>query len=175
MTAHEHYVGYTQKALQEELGNVAHLFHAFSISERVHAENYQRILKTLGRELERATVDLHIADTRANLRQAAENELEKIEAVYPDFLSELEAESHEGAIVNCMYSWKSHRQHERKIRELTRFKGFFVGTAVGKIERLKLYFHICMVCGSTIDREPSSPCDICNRSVANYRKVEMPS
>ncbi len=175
MTAHEHYVGYTQKALEEELGNVAYLFHAFSISEKVHAENYQLILKGLGTEVERAVVRLQIADSRTNLRRSAIKELEKIKSLYPDFLRELEGESHEDAIVSCMYSWKSHRQHEQKIKELTKYKGFFVRAAVSRIERVKLDFHICMVCGATLDREPTSPCDICNRSLANYRKVEAPA
>jgi len=48
MTAYKHYIGYTSRALSEKYPNIAYLFYSFSYSEKVHADNYERILATLG-------------------------------------------------------------------------------------------------------------------------------
>ena len=174
MTAHRHYLGYVKKALAENYSNIAYVFHAFSVSERVHADNYKRIISKFGKEIKNKSGPIHIADTKSNLITAAKKELEKIKTTYPNFLRKLEKEECEEAIINCMYSWKSHRQHEEKIREIKKYSGIFFGRVAKKIEGMDLDFHVCEICGSTIDEKPDSPCDICNRSLSHYKRVDRP-
>jgi rubrerythrin len=175
LIAHKRYVRFCAKALNEGYPNIGYLFSAFSASEKIHADNYKFILNLLGREVEdNLGIDVNVNDTKTNLKKASKSELEKIKKVYPDFLTKLEKEGHEEAIVNCMYSWKSHKQHEKKINEINKYAGMFFGRVAGKIEGLKLDFHVCKVCGSTIDEAPVSPCNICNKSKSNYRRVERP-
>lgn len=174
MIAYKHYIRYTSKALSEEYPNIAYLFYSFSYSEKIHADNYERILATLGHEAKPVQIEINVRDTKSNLRQAAQNELKKIQTTYPDFILDLETESWEEAIVNCMYSWKSHKQHEEKVKEIRKYSGWFFGSVSRKIEGLNLDFHVCRVCGSTIDKVPHSPCAICNRSKSNYQRIERP-
>lgn len=174
MIAYKHYIGYTSKALSEEYQNIAYLFYSFSYSEKIHADNYERILATLGYEAKPVQIEIDVHDTKSNLRQAAKNELKKIQTTYPDFILDLETESCEEAIVNCMYSWKSHKQHEEKVTQIGKYSGWFFGSVSRKIEGLNLDFHVCRVCGSTIDVVPHSPCAICNRSKSNYQRIERP-
>ena len=108
------------------------------------------------------------------LKKAAEKELEKIKKTYPNFLAKMEKESHDQAVINCMYSWKSHRQHEQKINEIIIYSNMFFGSVAKKIEGMKLDFHICEICGATIDESPQTPCDICNYPVYHYQKVNPP-
>jgi rubrerythrin len=115
LIAHKRYVRSCAKALNEGYPNIAYLFSGFSASEKIHADNYEFTLNSLGREAEvNLSIDVIVNDTKTNLKKSADNELEKIKKVYPDFLAKLEKEGHEEAIVNCMYSWKSHKQHEKK-------------------------------------------------------------
>ena len=175
LIAHKRYVRFWPKALNEGYPNIAYLFRAFSASEKIHADNYEFVLNSLGREVEgNLAIDVNVNDTKTNLRESANNELEKIKKVYPDFLAQLEKEGHEEAIVNCMYAWKSHKQHEKKINEIHKYAGAFFGSVAIKIEGLKFDFYVCKVCGSTIDQAPVSPCNICNRSKSNYGRVERP-
>ena len=44
IVAYKHYVSYSQKAIDEDYPNIAYLFTSFSISEKTHADNYQRLL-----------------------------------------------------------------------------------------------------------------------------------
>ena len=101
--------------------------------------------------------------------------LQKYKKTYPDLLARLKTESHDQAVVNCMYSWKSHQQHKRKIGEIRKYSPFFFGHVAKKLEDLKLDFHVCEICGSTIDETPVTPCDICNRPNLHYRKVNRPA
>jgi rubrerythrin len=174
MLAHKHYLGYSQKAIGEKYPNIAYLFSAFAISEKIHAENYEKVLVKLRTKLEESKLEIIISDTRSNLRTAAKNELMKIKKIYPEFLKELGIESHDQAVINCMYAWKSHCQHEKKINEVRKYSKLFFGSVAKKIEGMNLDFHVCEICGSTIDAQPETPCDICNFPMYHYMKVPSP-
>ncbi|MGD1968509.1 MAG: ferritin family protein [Desulfobacterales bacterium] len=173
--AYENYECYSQKAIEEDYPNIAYLFTAFATSEKIHAENYKRILASMSTGPAEPEIEVTILDTKANLIKATEGELKKIKKTYPDLLAKLKTESHDQAVVNCMYSWKSHQQHKRKIAEIRKYSTFFFGHVAEKLEDLKLDFHVCEICGSTIDESPMTPCDICNRPNLHYRKVNRPA
>jgi rubrerythrin len=170
-----HYVGYTRKAVEEKYPNIAYLFTAFAASENIHAENYKRILTSLSAGPEEPDFEIEILDTKTNLINASEGELKKIKETYPDFLTKLKKESHDKAVINCMYSWKSHRQHKSKISEIQKYSEWFFGSVAKKIEGMKFDFHVCEICGSTVDEAPKTPCDICNYPVLHYHKVIRPA
>ena len=175
MVASEYYVGYSRKAVEENYPNIAYLFSAFAVSEKIHAENYKRILTALNPELEEPEFEILISDTKTNLTKAAESELKKIKNTYRDFLEQLKKESYDQAVVYCMYSWKSHRQHRQKIKEIQKYSKQFFGAVANKIEGMKFDFHVCEICGSTIDGAPKAPCDICNYPNSHYHKVVRPA
>lgn len=173
--AYENYVCYSQKAVEEKYSNITYLFTAFASSEKIHAENYKRILASMREGAEEPELDILILDTKANLIKATAGELKKIKKTYPGFLAKLKKESHDKAVINCMYSWKSHQQHKRKIDEIQKYSKYFFGHVAKKLEGMKFDFHICEICGSTIDEAPKSPCDICNFPNSHYRKVIRPA
>ena len=173
--AYENYVRYSRKAVEEKYSNIAYLFTAFAFSEKIHAENYKRILASMSAVTTEPELDILILDTKANLIKATEGELKKIKKTYPGFLVKLRQESHDQAVINCMYSWKSHQQHKQKISEIRKYSEYFFGHVAKKIEGLKFDFHVCEICGSTIDEVPKSPCDICNHPNLHYRKVIRPA
>lgn len=175
MMAAENYVAYCQKAAEEQYPNIAYLFSAFSVSEKIHAENYKKILTTLNAGPEAPEFEILVLDTKANLINAAEGELKKIKQTYPDFLAKLKNESYAQAVINCMYSWKSHQQHERKINEIRRYSEMFFDSVAKTIEGTKFDFYVCEICGSTIDKPPETPCDICNHPAVHYHQVTRPA
>ena len=110
------YVGFAHNALNERYPNIAYMFVALSESENIHADNYRSILLPLGESPKEPGTQITVSDTRDNLRIAAKNELEKIDHTYPEYLKRLQVEANEPSVVNCMYSWKSHQQHEVEIK-----------------------------------------------------------
>ena len=175
MIASENYVLFSRKAVEEKFPNIAYLFTAFAASEKIHAQNYRRILAALATQLEEPVINIQTFDTRKNLIDASEGELKKIRETYPYFFAKLKKESHDQAVINCMYSWKSHQQHQEKISEIRKYSEDFFLLVAKRIEELKLDFHVCEICGSTIDEAPAAPCDVCNYPDFHYRKVIKPS
>ncbi|MDY0189815.1 MAG: ferritin family protein [Desulfuromonas sp.] len=174
MVAHKFYLCCVDKALAEGYCNIAYMFYSFALSEKNHANNYQHLLNRWGKETQVPQGQPSVRDTKTNLKKATKNELEKIKRFYPELLTEIATEACEEAIINCMYAWKSHRQHEAKVQEIQKYSRFFFSSVVKKIEGLDLDFHICEICGSTIDKAPQFPCEICNQSILHYKKVAMP-
>jgi rubrerythrin len=175
MMAYNHYNGYCRKAIEEKYPNIAYLFTAFAVSEKTHADNYKRVLSSLSVVVNEPELEISISDTKANLRNAADKELIKITKTYPDLLSKLETESHDQAVINCMYSWKSHGQHEKKIKEIQKYSGIFFGSVAKSIEGMKLDFYVCEICGSTIDQAPKTACIICNYPISHYQEIIRPA
>jgi len=172
--ASEHYDGYCQKALAENFPNVAYLFFAFKKSERTHANNYQKIISSLESTIEQKNISVSIDDTKANLNNAAIKELEKIKEYYPEVLSGLSSESHDLAVINCMYSWKSHQQHEKMIRDIKKYSGFFFKYLVKRIEGMNPDYFLCEICGSIESKKPTIPCEICNYPTSHYHQIKRP-
>jgi rubrerythrin len=174
MLAHEHYVHYSKKAVEEAYPNIAYLFTAFSLSEKIHADNFKNIVNDLGSKIGELKREVVVQDTKTNLKNAAKKELIKIEKTYPDYHDRLETESHQRAMTTCIYSWKGHRQHQEKICEIDTYCKWFFGSLAKRIEGLKMDFHICQNCGSTIDELPKGACVICSIPFGSYKKVERP-
>ena len=104
--------------------------------------------------------EILILDSKSNLINASEAELKKIKTTYPDFLAKLKKESHEQAVINCMYSWKSHQQHIQEITLFRKYSKIFFSLVAKEIEGMKFDFHVCEICGSTLDEAPEAPCGI---------------
>ena len=174
MVANKYYDAYCQKALSEDYPNIAYLFHALSVSEKIHATNYQKVLLSLSSTPGEIEVILSIAETKENLNNATKKELEKINKFYPEIIQRLSSESNDQAVMNCMYSWKSHQQHEENIRNIKRYSGIFFGMLAKKIEIMNPNYYVCEICVSTIDEKPASPCVICNYPEHHYTNIERP-
>jgi rubrerythrin len=172
--AYKHYEGYSQKALSENYPNIAYLFSALSSSEKIHADNYLKVIVSLASSIKQKEISVSVADTKSNLKNAAINELEKIEKFYPEILKKISSESHDEAIISCVYSWKSHKQHEEIIKKIKKNSGIFFKPLAKKIESMNPDYYVCGICGSTLEKEPSISCPICNHPVSHYKKIEMP-
>jgi len=146
MIAHKHYVGYTDRAMAEKYPNIAYMFKAFSFSEKIHADNYSRLLDKLGNKTIFVPFLIKVDDTKLNLSKAVQKELEKIKTSYPRFL-----------------------------KKIHKYTAYFFGSVAKEIEGMTLDIHVCKICGSTIDEVPVMPCEICNKALSHYRKIDRPT
>lgn len=174
LAAHKHYLRYADQALKEGLPNTAYSFSAFAASERIHARNYARVIKELGSHTEPLRFSITSSNTKSNLSAAARKELNKIQVEYPRYFKQLEVEKYDSAIINCMYSWKSHSQHEKKIKKLQKYAKRYYNRITKKLEAAEGDIYICEICGSFRIRPDEKPCEICNRSASHYHKLERP-
>ena len=73
-----------------------------------------------------------------------------------------------------MYAWKSHQQHIQEITKVRKYSKIFFSLVAKEIEGMKFDFHVCEICGSTLDEAPEAPCGICNYPKSHYDKVIRP-
>jgi len=174
LKASRHYTAYCKKALDEKFFNIAYLFKAFSISERIHSQNFKQLIRSLNHEVISPEIPLLVHTTQKNLNIASQNELLKIKQYYPEVIRTLSEESHDRALLHCNYSLKSHQQHEVMIKEIKKYSGFWFKMLAKKIESMNPNYFVCDICGSTVDELPDIPCPICNYPVSHYQQVEKP-
>jgi rubrerythrin len=173
VTAHSKYNAYAEQACSEGYPNIAHLFKGLAASEAIHARNFKRLLTDLGAgaDMPAASAGSEMADTRRNLKHAAEVEREEIDNEYPGILERIEPEHHDTAIANITYAWKAEQQHRDLIVKLQKSAIRWFGMVVKRIEGEESHVHVCNVCGSTLRELPAGICPICGQPASHYREV----
>lgn len=171
-TAYYRYVAYGRQADLEEYAGIAYLFAALATSELIHAQNYNRVLSTLGFKGKAAEpADLPVSNTKDNLADAANKEINSIEKTYPAILKRLESEKLRDAILNTQYAWASHRQHRDLVKKIQRWSPSFFERVARRIDEESGIYYVCQICGSTLNRIPESTCPICKNPASHYRQI----
>ena len=81
------------------------------------------------------------------------------------------------AVLKAAYQTEKVASKKYNIKEITKVRKYseiFFNLVANKIEGMKLDFHVCGICGSTIKEAPKAPCEICNYPRSHYDKVLRP-
>lgn len=170
--AHEAYLAYARKALEEKYPRLAYLFTSLAASEGIHARNFADALGALGVTAKADVPSVTVADTRSNLINATDAELHEIDVKYPSFLKRVQAEGQEGAARQITYAWQAEKQHRDIVAELKAGSQSMFGFVVSTVEGKKVTYYVCQICGSMLDVLPPDKCPNCGNPVSNYRAVE---
>ncbi len=171
-TAHRRYVLFGRLAKADGYKGLAYLYTALATSELIHAQNYNRVLATLGElPVEPEVGEVPVGTAKENLIYAAEREVNSIENTYPDLLRLVEAEGHANAISAVRYSWASHKQHRDIIKKIRRWSPSFFETVARKIGENTDRYYICQICGSTVTEAPEDTCPVCKEPPGVYRLI----
>lgn len=176
LVAHLHYQVFSRIALVEGYSNIAYLFVALGTSEFVHASKFKTVLSDLAAEPgDMSPLTLNTSTTKANLEKAARNELEKIDVMYPSFVSRIQPEGHKDSLRYSAYAWESHKQHRHHIQKIERWVGSFFGAVAKRLERQTGPFFVCTNCGSTVTELPVDACQICHDHVHLHTEIARPT
>ncbi len=170
--AYRRYLVFNRRASEEGYLGISYLFTALATSELIHAQNYKRVLSTLGFETgPETTPDISVADTKENLITAANAEINSIDNFYPELLKNMEVEGHRDAILNTTYSWESHQQHRDLIQKILKWSPSFFEKVARRIDESTDRYFVCQICGSVDVAIPEGECPICDFSSAFYRQI----
>lgn len=169
--AHQQYGAYARHALEEGYPNIAHLFRALAHSEAIHARNFGRVLEQLGAKPEAPELDVQLTTTRDHLEKATAIEADEIDVQYPSVLARLQSEGHQAAIDNTTWAWQAEKQHRDLIIKIRDVASTWFGLLVSRIEGEPRHYHVCQICGSTLDEPPVAMCPICRHPAAHYQEV----
>ena len=169
--AHEKYGAFAEYAFKEGYPAIAHLFRALAYSEAVHARNFARLLREMGREPLIPSVEFQLTSTREHLQLAAAVEAAEIDKEYPAILERIREEKNEQAMRFITYAWKAEQQHRDLIFQIKKAASWYFGMLVSKIEGSPTRYFVCQVCGSTVMEMPGNRCPICDHPPEQYREV----
>jgi rubrerythrin len=176
LTAHAKYVAYARKAREENYPRLAYFALALSVSEGVHARNFERVLKDLGATPDLAVPAITVDTTQANIRNASAAELEEIDTRYPAYLKRITPEGYRQAIDVLTYAWQAEKQHRDLVQKIIAGSGILFGILSRTIEGTPVDYYVCRNCGSTLMgvdlTKDRTVCPICGGPISQYTKVD---
>jgi len=167
MRARASYQAYAQKAEAEGNPQLARMFRAVAASEEIHAHALLRAL----RETSRITADLWAAgvydpetlkeSTAMNLQRAIDAETEEYAVIYPRMMQDADIEG-----------WGAARDIFQLVNRVERVHAAMFKEALDQLGRnQEAEYHLCEVCGNTIERKPVGPCEVCDAPDTTFHAV----
>lgn len=149
--ANRRYLAFASKAEKEGFPEVARLFRVAAESETYHALNH---LKAIG----------GIGTTEENLQEAMMGERHEAVEMYPDFIEQANVEENKLAGRSFTWALAAEKVHEGLYAEALE------AMKAGKDFERKEY-HICPVCGYTMEGEPPDRCPLCNAPKDRFKRM----
>jgi len=147
--ANRTYLAFAKKADEEGYHQIAKLFRAAAAAETVHAFNH---LQRMG----------GIGTTMDNLKESVSGETYEFEKMYPGFIEEAKKEGDNRALWSFEVANKVEKIHaslyEKALEEIGNNK--------------EVDYHVCSVCGYTMEGEPEGKCPICGAPASKFNKID---
>ncbi len=164
-TASAKYAAFSKKAEMEGHHEIALLFQATSISEKIHANNHLAVLEESGQTVPAFTPEFIVGTTQDNLKDAIKGESYEIDTMYPAFLAVAVTAENQMAYVSLNYAFKTEQKHkplyEKALAALENNTVKSLGTA----------YYVCPTCGNTYETNAPKRCGISMTSGEKFIKV----
>lgn len=147
--AHQRLLMFAEKAKEEDLPQIAHLFRAVAAAEGIHSRRHFALLES-------------VADTQTNLERAFQSETTVNGVHYLKMLREAEEDGEKAAAVVFSQARDAEDVHAKLYKK-----------ALDHLiaERLTEYY-VCTVCGYLAERKPPETCPICSAPKSRFQKVD---
>ncbi len=144
-------LAYAEKALEEDVPQIALLFRAIAEAERVHATRNLNLMK-----------EMIVKDTDTNLEKSFQREKSVSENVYPDFIKDAEDEGETAAALVFSHARDAEGFHAKL------YERAIMNVIKEKVES----YHVCQVCGYVVDRKAPDKCPVCGAPKEKFKTVE---
>jgi rubrerythrin len=143
-------LAYAEKADEEEVPQIAHLFRAIAESERVHATRHMNLMK-----------EIIVKDTDTNLEKSFQREKSISQNEYPNMIKDAEDEGEQAAALTFSQA-RDVEEYHAKLYEKTIMK---------VIKDEVTAYQICQVCGYVTDRAAPGKCPVCGAPKEKFKEV----
>lgn len=140
---------FAEKAEEEKLPQIAHLFRAVATAEGIHSRRHFALLEN------------SVKDTQSNLEQAFQSETGIAKVEYSKMLREAEEDKEEAAALVFSQARDVDDTHAKLYK---RALNHLIA------ERFTEYY-VCTACGYVSEREPPESCPICKAPKSKFQKV----
>ena len=168
------YLKYSEKAVEENLPNIAYLFKAYAESAFINARNCYNLLKGLKQEHYVKVKPVTALTTRENLAAAIELELEETEEYYPQFIEDIKKENHYNALAFAQHALDIIENQLEFLLDLQSGSGSHGDLLFANSEDSEFTLFICQICGSAQTKIPERACPVCENPAHFYKEVDKP-
>lgn len=147
--AGQRYLAFAGRADKQGYPQVAKLFRAAAEAERIHAFNHLRTLKGIG-------------STEENLKEAIAGETFEFTTMYPEMLTQAEAEEDKKALKTFNYANETEKIHAQLFEAAL--------ASLGE-EAAEESYYVCPACGHTAAGEAPEKCPICGTLAKFYLEI----
>jgi rubrerythrin len=149
--ANRRYLAFAQKAEEEGFTQVAKLFRAAAEAETVHALNHLRVTS-------------EVKSTLENLNTALGGETFEFTKMYPEYLGTAKQEDVKQAAWSFNVANKVEQIHAKLYQKA-------IDSMKSKKEMPKVDYHVCSVCGNTVEGEAPDICPVCGNPKTKFFKT----
>lgn len=147
--ANRKYLAFAEKAEKEGYPQVAKLFRAAGAAETVHAHAHLRALGEIG-------------NTADNLKVAVAGETHEFKQMYPEMIKDAKEEGNKTAERSFVYANEVEQVHAKLYQN-----------ALDNLDSLEeVDYHVCSVCGMTVENEAPDKCPVCGAPASAFFKVD---
>lgn len=148
--ANRKYLAFAMKADEEGYKQAARMFRAAAEAETVHAIAHLRAMSG-------------VSGTADNLKTAIEGETFEYKDMYPDMITQAEADGHKAALRSFDYANQVEKIHADLYQKV------LDNLQKGDAEQL---YYVCPVCGYTCEDEAPERCPVCNAKGSRFIKID---
>lgn len=165
-TASAKYAAYSKKAEEEGYHEIALLFKAASVSEKVHANNHKAVLREGDQQVPSFTPEFTVKSTKENLKDAIAGETYEITTMYPEFIVNADKAGNQFSLMSLNYAYKTEQKHKPLYEKaLAALDG-------NNVKSLPSVFYVCPTCGNTYDTKAPSRCGISMTGSEKFIKID---
>ncbi|MFW9882545.1 MAG: rubrerythrin family protein [Candidatus Thorarchaeota archaeon] len=164
---------YAEKAEEENLSEVAHLFKAISIAETIHIKNHTRALQVLIKseveienfvDVNEDALKNNVKDTKSNLLDAIIGETYETKQMYKNFLKNSKREGNDVAELSFSLARKAEKVHagifSKSLKQLEKNE---------IIKKRKIF--VCQICGNVEFDAAPSVCALCDHTQKFFKEI----
>jgi rubrerythrin len=169
------YRAFAKQADTEGYAGVARLFRAAAVSEKIHAKSHQHVLqaedqiiadldseKKIAIAIAQLESEGGIKTTAENIKAAIDGETEEFQKMYPAMIRDAVEENALDARYSLEYAMSIEMVHAKLFKKALRDPDA-VQTPV---------YHICPVCGHTVENQPPKKCPYCGVDSQKFISVD---
>lgn len=109
---------FARRADEEGYGQVAKLFRAAALSERIHLRNHEAVLRSLGQQPQTPKLEpVQVKTTRENLQVPIQGEKGEATQMYPRYARIAREAGIDSAALTFTYAGETERKHEQLFQE----------------------------------------------------------
>ena len=147
--ANRKYLAFAKKADQEGYPQVAKLFRAAAEAETVHVHTHLRNLNA-------------IKSTEENLKDAIAGESHEFKEMYPQMITDAREEGETKAEHGFLFANQVEKVHADLYQKALDSLG----------QEVEVDYHVCSVCGYTVENEVPDKCPICGAPAKAFFQVD---